>query len=464
MKKTIQIRGMYCPNCEARIAAALGRLESVKSVKVDYASGKAELECWKAPDMAQIESVLHELGYELAQSENELVRAASYLMILFGLTIILDRTGLLNRLVPKQLGESGMSYGLFFVTGLMTSVHCIAMCGGINLSQSLPGRGKWSSLLYNAGRVVSYTVIGALLGLIGHLLGGGSFAASPLLQGSVKLLAGAFMLLAGINLLGLFPPLRRLRLSLPRLRTGSRLPFVIGLLNGLMPCGPLQAMQLAALGSGSPVNGALSMFFFSLGTVPLMLGLGGLVALLGQRFARIVNTAGAVMVAVFGIAMLSQGAALTGMIENFQLWAILLTLALVGLVSLLPVKKAVRLGATAIPVMALALVLFLHPGRAAVWPEGEVRKENGVQLINSTLVPGRYPDITVRAGLPVRWTIQADESAINGCNYTMIIPGLGKSLSFQPGDNLLEFTPETVGTIPYSCWMGMIRGSITVTE
>ena len=464
MKQTIRIRGMYCLNCEKRIAAALLKLEGVKSARVDYASGNAEIESKKALAREQLQSTLLDLGYELSDGSGELTRALSLLIIILGLTVILDRVGLLNRLVPRQLGESGMSYGLFFVTGLLTSVHCVAMCGGINLSQSLPGRGKRAALLYNVGRVASYTLIGAFLGTLGYLLGGGSFAISPLLQGVVKLLAGAFMLLAGINLLGLFPALRRLRLPLPRLRASSRLPFVIGLLNGLMPCGPLQAMQLAALGTGSPVRGALSMFFFSLGTVPLMLGLGGLVTLLGQRFARYVNLVGAVLVAVFGVAMLSQGAALSGVIGSFQLWAFLLAISLLGLITLVPGRKPLRWGLHVAVLAALILTLTLH-GAPTVWKaDGSVRIEDGVQLVYSTLETGSYPDITVRAGFPVRWTIQAEEKNINGCNYTMVIPGLDLSLRFQPGDNVLEFTPRSAGTIPYSCWMGMIRGTITVTE
>lgn len=182
----------------------------------------------------------------------EIRRTVVLLLIVLGLPLLLDHFGLLNRLVPRQLGESGMSYGLFFLTGLLTSVHCVAMCGGICLSQSLPGRGRWAPLWYNAGRMVSYTLLGVLLGFAGRLLGGGDLVASPVLQGAVKLVAGACMLIAGVNLLGLFPALRKLRLRLPKLRAGSRLPFVIGLLNGLMPCGPLQAMQLTALGSGDP--------------------------------------------------------------------------------------------------------------------------------------------------------------------------------------------------------------------
>lgn len=360
MKLSYQIRGMYCPNCEKRITATLGKTDGVKAVRVDYASGRAEIESKKPLNREQLQSALHDMGYELSDVSDELTRAVSLLVIILGLTVILDRIGLLNRLVPQQLGMSGMSYGLFFVTGLLTSVHCVAMCGGINLSQSLPGRGRWSALLYNAGRVASYTLIGALLGAAGYLLGGGSLAVLPLLQGAVKLLAGAFILLAGINLLGLFPALRSLRLPLPKLRGSSRLPFVIGLLNGLMPCGPLQAMQLAALGTGSPLNGALSMLFFSLGAVLLMLGLGGLVALLGQRFARTVNLAGAVLVAVFGVAMLSQGAALSGMIDSFQLWAVLLSLSLLGLITLAPGEKLLRRGLSIAVLMVLVLTLTLH--------------------------------------------------------------------------------------------------------
>lgn len=131
MKQSYQIRGMYCPNCEKRIMTALGKMDGVKAVRVDYASGRAEIESKKPLDREQLQSALQNLGYELSNCSDELTRAASLLVIILGLTVILDRVGLLNRLVPRQLGTSGMSYGLFFVTGLLTSVHCVAMCGGI---------------------------------------------------------------------------------------------------------------------------------------------------------------------------------------------------------------------------------------------------------------------------------------------------------------------------------------------
>ena len=173
MKQSYQIRGMYCPNCEKRITTALLKLDGVKTARVEFASGRAEIESKKRLDPEQLQSALHDLGYELSDGSDELTRAVSLLAFILGLGLILDRIGLLNRLVPRQLGASGMSCGLFFVTGLLTSVHCVAMCGGINLSQSLPSQGRWSALLYNAGRVTSYTLIGAFLGAAGYLLGGG---------------------------------------------------------------------------------------------------------------------------------------------------------------------------------------------------------------------------------------------------------------------------------------------------
>lgn len=298
--------------------------------QVSYDRGTADvtLDPEKAT-LAALRAAIEGAGYRLldAPERTSLLRAAGYLLLMAALFMLLQATGLLNRLAPGQLAQSGMGYGMLFLVGLMTSVHCVAMCGGISLSQSLPGgqaQAKSSArqaltpaLLYNAGRVISYTLTGLIFGTLGMLFGAGLHTSlSVLAQAALKVVAGLLMLAMGLNLLGLFPALRRLRLRLPRLpkRLRPRGPLTVGLLNGLMPCGPLQAMQLAALSSASPVRGALSMLAFSLGTVPLMLGLGSLVSLLGQRFRRAVTVCGAVLVAVMGLSMLSQGAALAGML------------------------------------------------------------------------------------------------------------------------------------------------------
>lgn len=75
-----------------------------------------------------------------------------------------------------------------------------------------------------------------------------------------------------------------------------------------------------------------------------------------------------------------------------------------------------------------------------------------------------YEPIVVQKGVPVRFNIRAEESQINGCNGTVVIPDYNVQTALKPGDNIIEFTPTETGTIPYSCWMGMINSSIQVVE
>jgi hypothetical protein len=88
--------------------------------------------------------------------------------------------------------------------------------------------------------------------------------------------------------------------------------------------------------------------------------------------------------------------------------------------------------------------------------------QNGIQIINSTLQPGRYPAITVQQGIPVRWIINASQGSINGCNKSMVIPEYDIQHTFKQGDNVIEFIPAKAGRFRYYCWMAMIRSTITV--
>ncbi|MBR1422785.1 MAG: sulfite exporter TauE/SafE family protein [Ruminococcus sp.] len=432
----LKISGMYCVQCEHRIAKALQNIKGVNNINVSYKKAKADFESDNSVSYDNIVKVIEDEGYTVAglADRNFPVKGVASLAAIILLYVVLQYTGLLNKLAPSQLAQSGMGYGALFFIGVVTSVHCVAMCGGISLSQSIPDEnGRKSSfvrpLMYNLGRVVSYTAIGAVLGTVGYFIGGGSGVSLPLnLQGIIKIIAGLMLLIMGLRLIGVFSWLQRLSVSLPKglVRTvgkasvKSRAPFNIGLLNGFMPCGPLQAMWLIALSSGSPLKGALSMLLFALGTLPLMLGLGSLVAVLGKKFAHAVQSIGAVIVAVMGLALLTQGGVLSGILPT--------TIVSEGSVK----DTAVNIG--------------------------------GVQIIDSELTSGKYPEITVQAGVPVRWNIHAEKSSINGCNYMIVCKDLDLEYEFHEGDNIIEFTPESAGDISYSCWMGMIYGNIHVTE
>jgi plastocyanin domain-containing protein len=77
---------------------------------------------------------------------------------------------------------------------------------------------------------------------------------------------------------------------------------------------------------------------------------------------------------------------------------------------------------------------------------------------------GRYDPITVQQGIPVKWTLNAPNGTLNGCNSSIVIPEYNIQLKLKAGENLIEFTPDKAGTFSFSCWMGMIRSAISVTD
>jgi sulfite exporter TauE/SafE len=266
--------------------------------------------------------------------------------------------------------------------------------------------------------VASYTIVGGIVGALGSL-----FSLSAALKGLMPAVAGLFMLFIGLRMLGVFPWLSRLRIPVPagrgRLGSGTgvrRSPLVVGLLNGLMPCGPLQTMQVYALGTGSYLNGALSMLLFSLGTVPLMFGFGAVSSYLGARFNRGMLKASAVLVMVLGLIMFTRGLSLFG----------------------LPLQVG-------------------SPAAVAV-----AQIEGSVQTVRTRIESGRYSPFVVQKGVPVRWIVTADQENLNGCNNPITIPQYGIEVRLAPGENIIEFTPEREGTIAYTCWMGMISSSIRI--
>ena len=467
---------MTCINCKKAIENGLGNITGVESVSVNYKTGKCEITIdtglvgWK-----DIFNAIENLGYTVGNNKKtDLINIVSIVVIIVSLYYFLEQTGLLNLLNFEKVADSTMGFGMLFVIGLMTSVHCIAMCGGINVSQCLSENKKFSGLypvMYNLGRVVSYTVIGFVLGFAGMLFGTGeNLGVSSIIQGLIKSFAGIYMVIMGVNMLGFVPQIKRLTFHLPnfigKFRVKNSQPFVVGLLNGFMPCGPLQSIQLVALATGNPFTGGLSMFAFSLGTVHLMLGLGSLVSVLGKRFTEKMMTGGAVLVTVMGLAMVSQGASLTGMIKSENLMVIVVMLAFMCIVENINFNKR------QVKTVSLMIILFIGIFTSRFMAinyvsendESSYHMENGVQVVESQLASGKYPSIKVKKDIPVRWIINAPDGSINGCNYKIYINSYGIEHTFQKGENIIEFTPTKSESIGYSCWMGMIKGNINVVE
>ena len=189
-RKVLIIDSMTCINCQNKIEQELKNTAGISKVQVSYSKGQAEIEF--NPEIVtlnRIAAIIEKLDYTVIDKKQadslKWVRRIGTLAVIILLYYLLQHFGILNLLVPSMLADSQMSYGMLFIVGLLTSVHCIAMCGGIHLSQCIPSRNAENtsssrinvimpSVLYNAGRVVSYTAVGFVLGGAGMILTGGS--------------------------------------------------------------------------------------------------------------------------------------------------------------------------------------------------------------------------------------------------------------------------------------------------
>ncbi len=442
-KRYFKVTGMTCPNCEAAVKRSIIENTGNISVTADYVRGLVivEEENTEGSSHNDIPAAIAEAGYSASEISKRDKIAGDILPAVIGgivilvLAFIASRTGILNQI--PEIRES-MSYPILFVVGLLTSIHCIGMCGGINLSQTCSVTDEKSKtpvfrrgLTYNLGRLTSYTVVGGLVGGIGSVL-----SLSFRLQGIIIVAAGFIMIVMGFNMIGLFSVLKKVVPVLPssvedRIRklTGSRKPFAVGFLNGFMPCGPLQSMQIYALTTGSVLKGAFSMFLFSAGTIPLMLVFGTVSALFSKRFQKNILKISALLIIVLGGGMISRGLSLNG------------------------------INLPSPPVPAASQETAKKKINAAV-----AQIQGDVQVVTSDVGRSSYEPIIVQAGIPVQWYLEAGPGEINGCNNAIIIPRFGIQKGLTEGKTLVEFTPETSGSIAFSCWMGMINSSIRVVD
>lgn len=449
----LKIEGMVCVNCENLIEDILLDNNGVNKVEVSYTKGLAKINYNEnKTSINDLIRVISENGYKVIDFSNEVNEDLSnknkkskkrdidcankdedntflIIIIILGVILLLKKFGVSNIFSVFPTPNENTSYSMLFIIGLFTSLHCVSMCGGINLSQCINyndtiDKGTLSTIkpafLYNLGRVISYTIFGAIVGGIGSII---SF--TGWMQSLIQLIASIFMIIMGLNMLNIFPWLRKLNPRMPKIfakkfkSKNNNSPFFIGLLNGFMPCGPLQAMQIYAISTGSVTKGAISMFLFSLGTVPLMFGLGTLSSYMSKKFSNKIMKFGAILVIVLGFSMFNNALALSGI--NFS---------------------------------------------QGSENDSGVRAEiqDNIQVVTTKLKGGTYEPIIVEVGKPVKWNIQVSNGSLNGCNNKIIIREYEIEKSLEMGDNIIEFTPTEAGTYTYSCWMGMLKSKIYVVN
>jgi len=434
MKKTFQIKGMHCNSCAMLIEKELK--EKVNSIKVSYANEKAEIDFNENKiSEKEIKESLKKLGYTIEEVENKknksvwIIVPLSILLLLSAIYFLFLRNIDLSQIKIPEIGQNA-SLILLFAAGILTGFHCISMCGAFVVSytskNALNGhKGFKQHLVYGGSKVISYTIIGGIFGLIG-----GIFAFSTKLRGAVAILAGVFMIFYAFSMFG-FKFFRKFQFHpkfLTKISSNAssnskgfyKVPFITGLLNGLfIACGPLQAMYLYATGTGNFLTGAMSLAAFGLGTLPVMLGFGSLTTVISHKTTAKILKISAVIVLILGLIMLNRGLALTGNSIN------------------LPINFGTSSNSSVI--------------------------QNGIQEVNMNVDASGYSpnSFVIKSGIPVKWNVNVQQ--LTGCNSELIMNDYGIDVKLKTGLNVINFTPTKIGTIQFTCGMGMLRGSFIVT-
>jgi sulfite exporter TauE/SafE len=344
---------------------------------------------------------------------------------------------------------------LFFpmlLTGLVTSVHCVGMCGNMVLAYAIKDDSTGSFMermkphfAYHGAKIVSYVLVGLVLGSIGAVL---NLAG---IRGWASVAAGLFMVFLGLQMTGKFPwlmkfsprPPKVLMTAIMKLRRKANAdeaagestlatPLMFGALTGLMPCGPLQGAQLAAAATGSAAGGAVAMLGFGLGTMPLMLSYGAIAGMLSAKFKARMMVFAAVIVMVLGLTMLDRGGMLLGSPVTFQS----IKTAAIGAVT--------GGGATA------------DTSNYKVAADGAVLVP--LTIKNTQFIPAQ---LSIPAGKAVRLVVDRQED--NSCSAQIAMPQLGVLQNLKAfGTTEVNLPPTKGGTYTLTCGMGMMAGQLVV--
>lgn len=197
------------------------------------------------------------------------------------------------------------------------------MCGGIVVAYSSSKLGQKSTyiqqttshLAYNFGRVTTYAILGAFFGYVGQVI-----AFSPTTKGILFVITGVLMLLAGISLLGKWKFLNSAELSISKyswyqntfrtLMSSSSYSsfYLLGLLNGIIPCGLVYSFAIFAASTANPLSGALVMATFGLATIPALFFLGFITKFLQKGSIRsTMMKLAAILVIIYGLFTLTKG-------------------------------------------------------------------------------------------------------------------------------------------------------------
>ena len=286
-KHTFHVVGMHCRSCvmltekelalHPEVHSARARLEDC-TVEVAGHFGAKE----KKHLIEELSNLLKPHGYSLALEKPQTSRKWSdfKLAVPIALTIVLAFLLLQKLGIVNWVNAGSVSYGTAFLIGIVASLStCMAVVGGLVLSMSATfakeGDKVRPQLMFHAGRIISFFILGGVIGAIGS-----AFALSISATFILGLIIGLVMLVMGVNLLDVFHWPRKFFPSMPQFISRHALgvsavnhvltPFLVGVATFFLPCGFTQAMQIYTLSTGSFLEGGLTMLAFALGTLPVL--------------------------------------------------------------------------------------------------------------------------------------------------------------------------------------------------
>lgn len=216
-----------------------------------------------------------------------------------------------------------MEYILLFVAGLLSSMHCIGMCGCFVTAYSVNIKGSFfnksiAHLLYSFGRITTYTFLGAIMGTIGSSM---YFLAKMAgIQDWITIFAGVVMIYLGLEQLHIVPKIPLLKkfegtffkkfgkyyYKLSK-KEGIFFTYPIGVVLGFLPCCVLYTIEMQAMTTGSALKGALSMMAFGFGTIPAMFSFGMLVNTLSTKLREKVLNLASYVIILLGFVSIYRG-------------------------------------------------------------------------------------------------------------------------------------------------------------
>jgi len=453
--KKFYIKGMHCVSCEKLLDDEFRQIVGVKDVRIDRLKNTGEVDYEESePNFSEIQKIAKKFGYEALERDsnnkkNEInkenkLRDWIWSIVIVGIIILLFRffqnSGLIDRI---NLQSSNVTFGMAFLVGMVASVSsCLAVVGAVIIAfgekYKSDGIGFFSkavkpNLLFHAGRLSTFFVLGGILGLVG-----GELNVSGNFISIFTIIIAVVMGWLGLNILGIVPSIANSGIRMPKGLTKKwstlkasehkAAPFLLGGMSFFLPCGFTQSMQIFALTSGSFWIGGLTLFLFALGTVPSLLILGVTASWTKNSKVAIFQKVAGILVVLFAFFMLQSGLALHG-----------------------------------VNTTVLSTNESSEKNRTISRDSSESGAKKGEQqviemhVVNSGFSPAT---LKIKKGIPVKWVIKGDQ--LSGCTNKIIVPSLKISKSLVAGDNIIEFTPTKSGTIPFSCWMGMVQGKFIV--